>query len=471
MSTHLHWVRRSLMTGSVPALLLGVLAASAGAATPTPTPLNPMKLPWPRANAILARVQPPKFPMRTFSVVQFGAVGNGRNDCTAAFHKAVKACWAAGGGRVMVPPGVYRTGAIKLLSNVDLHIQKGAEIDFSGNPRQYPLERCRNQGIDLMTFSPLIYAYDQTNIAITGHGILNAARTGRWNHEVGRNWGLLQKMEREGVPVKDRVFGMGRPLATTFIEPYHCTNVLIKDITLVHSHWWQLHPTLCTDVTINHVTTEGTKAHSDGCDPDSCDNVVINHCFFGAGDDCIAIKSGRNADKFRSSRPCENLVIMNSRFSGPWGMIACGSEQTQGIKHVFGYNLRAVPWRKYRGVRYALYIKSNTMRGGYTRDVRVDRIGGTFSKAVVFATLNYGHSRDGRKPLFDDISLDHVTTISAPRVLDLIGLPDDDISSITLRNCTFQHITHRNIVRNVKTLIMRNVMVNGQSIGYTARGK
>ena len=457
-------VRRVLITsGLIFALPLVALAAPVRAANLTPAPVGNIRLPWPRANAILARVKPPNFPRRFFSVLQYGGAGNGRTDCTAAFRKAISACSAAGGGQVVVPPGMYRTGAIKLLSNVDLHIKKGATLDFSGNARNYPLEQCRNQGIDLMTFSPLIYAQNQNNIAVTGHGILNAARTARWNHEVGRNWGLLQKMARQGTPIKDRIFGMSRPLATTFIEPYHCTNVLIENITLEHSHWWQLHPTLCTNVTINHVSAEGTKAHSDGCDPDSCDDVIIENCFLGAGDDCIAIKSGRNADKFRSSRPCENLVIMNSRFSGPWGMIACGSEQTEGIKHVFGYNLRAIPWRKYRGVRYALYIKSNTMRGGYTRGVHLDRIRGVFSNAVVFATLNYGHKRDGHQPIFDDITLDHVTATSAPRVLDIIGLRDDDIRSIAVRNSTFEHIAHRNIVRNVKTLSIQNVTVNGQS--------
>ena len=104
------------------------------------------------------------------------------------------------------------------------------------------------------------------------------------------------------------------------------------------------------------------------------------------------------------------------------------------------------------------------MRGGYTRDVHLDRIRGAFSKAVVFATLKYGHKRDGHNPLFDDIILDHVTAVSAPRVLDLTGLADDNIRSITLRNCTFEHITHRNIVRQIKTLTIQNVTVNGHSM-------
>jgi polygalacturonase len=427
-------------------------------------PATPIKLPWARANKILERVKPPQFADKQFSLLKFGAEGNGRTDNTIAFQKAITACAEAGGGHVIVPPGRYVTGAIKLLGGVDLHVQKGATIIFSGHAREFPLELCRNQGIDLMTFSPLIYAHNQTNIGVTGRGVLDASRTGRWNHEIGRNWALLEKMERRKVPIARRIFGIRRPLATTFIEPYHCTNVLIKDVTLEHSHWWQLHPTLCTHVLIDHVTAEGTKAHSDGCDPDSCDDVVIENCFLGAGDDCIAIKSGRNADIDRVRRACENLVIINSRFAGPWGLIACGSEQTQGIAHVFGYDLRTVPWRKYRGVRYALYIKSNTMRGGYTRDVHLDDLRGAFSKAVVLATLNYGHARGEQKPLFTDIHLKDIRASSTPRVLDLTGLSNDPIGTMTLRNCSFMHVTHRNIVRHVTTLIMHNVRINGKPL-------
>ncbi|HMD55463.1 MAG TPA: glycoside hydrolase family 28 protein, partial [Phycisphaerae bacterium] len=334
-------------------------------------------LPWPLANQIIAQTKPPIFPNKTFSVLDYGAIGDGRTDNTAAFAKAISACNAAGGGHVVVPAGTFLTGAILLKSNVDLHLEKGAMLMFSGDETEYPIEPTRNQGIDLMNFSPLIYASDATNIGITGDGILDGSLTGKWNRQVGANWNRLVQMEKNSVPIDQRIFGPAHPLGATFVEPYNCTNVLIQGITIQNAHWWQIHPTLSTNVIVDHVTTTSALAHTDGCDPDGCDNVIIENCDLGAGDDNIAIKSGRDPDTQRVHRPSQNIVVMNSQFHGPWGMIACGSEQTEGIQHVFGYNLSTdAGGEKWKGVRYVLYLKTSLQRGGYIKDINVDNVTG-----------------------------------------------------------------------------------------------
>jgi polygalacturonase len=425
-------------------------------------------LPWPLANQILATVKPPVFPDKTFSVLGYGANGNGTTDNTAAFAKAISACNAAGGGEVVVPAGTYLTGAIELKSNVNLHLADGAILMFSGDQSEYPLEPTRNQGIDLITFSPLIHAQNATNIGITGNGILDGTLTGKWNKQVGANWNRLVQMEENSTPIAQRIFGPDHPLATTFVEPYNCTNVLIQGITIQNSHWWQMHPTLSTNVIIDHVTTTSSASHTDGCDPDGCDNVIIENCDLGAGDDNIAIKSGRNPDTQRVHKPSENIVVMNTQFHGPWGMIACGSEQTEGIQHVFGYNLSTdAGGLKWKGVRYVLYLKTSLQRGGYIKDINVDHVTGQFNVAVAYVNMAYSgeHETGGSiPPVVTNINMSHITDKSAPQILDLVGLQSDPIGTITLSDCSFTGITRNSNIRNVKNLTYNNVSINGKPV-------
>jgi polygalacturonase len=421
-------------------------------------------LPWPAANEILARVKPPTFADKNFSVRDFGAVGDGKTDDTVAIAKAIGACSSAGGGHVLIPSGQYLTGAIELLSNVDLHLD-GATLNFSGDAGEYPMTITRYQGIDLMNYSPLIHAVNQTNIAITGTGILDGTSTAKWNRDGKENFALLEKIAAEGAPIADRKFGPEHPLRTTFIEPYNCTNVLIQGITIRNSHFWQLHPTLCTNVMVDGVTTESTTSQTDGCDPESCHDIVIQNCTLGAGDDCIAIKSGRNPDTQRVHRPSENIVIVNSKFHGPWGLITCGSEQSEGIQHVFAYNLSTLDnvkdVRGDTGVRYLLYMKTNTARGGFIRDIHIDSITGKFNKAIVYAIMNYGKETGNLSPQVTDISLSNVAAQSVPIVLDMTGLDNDPMTNITLSDCVFDKIARESIIKNTN-VNYDTVTINGK---------
>src|SRR5712691_3970786 len=224
------------------------------------------------APRILDRIKAPTFPMRDFSVTSFGAKTDGKTDCTDAFRKAIEACNKAGGGRVLVPKGEFETGAIHLKSNVDLHLTKEATIKFSRDPRKYlPVVFTRWEGMELMNYSPLIYAFEQTNIAITGEGIIDGrADCEHWWPWKGRpqcGWkkgdpeqskarSLLYEYVAKGAPVNERVFGDGSFLRPQFIQPYRCQNVLIEGVTLRNSPMWQIHPVLCTNVTVRGVNIE-----------------------------------------------------------------------------------------------------------------------------------------------------------------------------------------------------------------------
>lgn len=298
-----------------PILSLLTLATSVLAVpgrSPATQPSTGKPVDWNAVPGILARISPPKFPTRDFPITDFGTVADGRTDATEAIRKAIAACHQAGGGRVVVTGGVFLTGAIHLESNVNLHLAEGATLKFDSDPQKYlPVVHTRFQGTECMNYSPLVYAFEKENIAITGKGTLDgSASPETW-------WGLLRPKpgssvspraspERllafgeQGNQVGERVFGPGHALRPNFIQPFRCCNVLIEGIRVVNSPMWCLNPVFCRNVTVRDVSVVSHGPNNDGCNPDSCEDVLIENCLFDTGDDCIAIKSGKSCATSRS---------------------------------------------------------------------------------------------------------------------------------------------------------------------------
>lgn len=444
----------------------GVLAAASAALPrcvsfrgsalpPFPTGL-PETTPWPEANAILAATRVPAFPAAAFPAGDFGARGDGRTDDTEALQRAIQSCSRAGGGHVMVPQGTFLTGALRLLSNVDLNLAAGARLLFSGDASRYPPVLTRYEGIECVNRSPMIYAWNETNVAITGSGTLDASGCD-WNSGSDRE-GVLEALVARGVPAARRDV-VGR-LRSSFVQPYRCSQVLIQGVSLVGSRFWQIHPTLCTNVTVVGVTTTVSGANSDGCDPESCDHVVIKRCTLASGDDNLALKSGRDVDGRRLGVPCRNVVVLNCQAEGRFGFITCGSEQSGGIENVYAFNI----WSFGQGVRNALWIKSNTRRGGFTRNVNVARFRGSgLSGAVALVTMSYDDQAGEFRPLFDGVHLSDLAVEGAPLVLDLDGLQDDPIGAITVSDSRFTGIDEPvSRIRNAPAVAFRNVTINGR---------
>jgi polygalacturonase len=435
---------------------------------------DPWKSVYPQ---ILGRIKPPRFPKRDFSITNFGAKTGIQNDSTAAIARAIEACSKAGGGRVVVPAGEYLTGAIRLKSNVDLHIAKGATLRFSTDPNAYlPLVHTRWEGIELMHLSPFIYAYEQTNVAVTGEGTLDGqGKSFFWKWHGNPAYGgdpnvlsqrparaRLYEMMDNNVPVYERIFGIGHYLRPQFIQPYKCRNVLIEGVTIVDSPMWEVHPVLCENVTVRNLHISSHGPNNDGCDPESCRDVLIENCFFDTGDDCIAIKSGRNNDGRRLAAPTENVIVRNCTMKNGHGGITVGSEISGGVRNLFAHDCRLDS----SDLWTALRVKNNASRGGklenfYFRNLRVGQV----ARAVVEIDFNYEEGVKGdHTPVVRNYVVENLTCRAGNRALDLQGFENAPIYDVTLRNCTFGKMKEPSVIKNVRGLKLENVKFGGKVV-------
>lgn len=426
---------------------------------------------------ILARIKPPIFKRKDYSILNFGAKPGAVVDCRDAINRAIEVCSKAGGGRVVVPAGEFLTGAIKLLSNVDLHISKGAALKFSTDPKAYmPLVHTRWEGMELMHLSPLIYAYEQTNIAITGEGTLDGqGKSFFWKWHGNPNYGgeaaklsqrparaRLYDMMDKNVPITERVFGEGHYLRPQFVQPYKCKNVLIEGVTIVDSPMWEVHPVLCQNVTVRKLKIASHGPNNDGCDPESCKDVLIEDCSFDTGDDCIAIKSGRNNDGRRINTPTENIIIRNCTMKDGHGGITVGSEISGGVKNLFAHDNNLDSPDLWTAIR----VKNNASRGGvlenfYYRNNTVGQV----ARAVVEIDFNYEEGTKGEfTPVMRNLQVDGLTCRSGNRAVDLQGFENAPIYDVSLSNCSFGEMKNASIVKNVRGLTLKNVSVNGKAV-------
>jgi polygalacturonase len=431
---------------------------------------------WDQVPAILARIKPPAFPQRDFEVTRYGAVADGAKDCTESIARAIDACNQAGGGRVVVPRGAYLTGPVHLKSNVNLHIAEGATLKFVRDPRRYlPLVYTRWEGVECMNYSAFIYSYGQDNIAVTGAGTLDGQCDcehwwpwkGRTNcgWSKGQPWqdsarNALFEMGAKDVPVQDRKFGEGSYLRPNFIQPVRGRKVLIEGVTIVNSPMFEVNPLLCSNVTVRGVKINSHGPNNDGCDPDSSTDVLIEDCVFDTGDDCIAIKAGRNRDGRRMAAPTENVIIRNCRMKDGHGGLTIGSEMSGGVRNVFAENCKLDS----PNLNEALRFKTNAVRGGtienvYFRNIEI----GEISDAILQIDFYYEEGPKGpERPVVRNIDIRDVTCKKAAYALNVRGFPNAHIRNIRMEHCRFDNVAHPNVVENVEGLVLAGVMVNGK---------
>ena len=449
------------------AAVSAALALSALGQSPAPAPA-PEGDPWTRLPEILARIQPPRFPARQFRVEGRGCQADGRADCTAAFRSAIEACHRAGGGRVLVPPGRLLTGAIHLRSNVELHVPAGATVLFSTDPARYlPVVFTRWEGVELMNYSPLVYAFEAENVAITGEGTLDGQADADhwWPWKTGSRGQPSQKADRdalfrqaeEGVPVAQRVYGAGHYLRPPLIQFYRSRNVLLEGVTLRNSPFWVVHPVLSTNVTVRRVNVASMGPNSDGCDPESSTDVLIEDSVFDTGDDCIAIKSGRNADGRRLAAPSRNVVVRGCRMRAGHGGVTIGSEISGGVSGVYAERNHMSSPELDRGLR----IKTNAMRGGVIEDVFVrDTEIGEVKKAAVDIDMLYEEGDRGPfVPVVRNVQVERLVVARAPFALWVEALERSPVQGLLVRSSRFAAVEKGTHVNGVRGLVLEDVAI------------
>lgn len=427
---------------------------------------------WDDLPSVLKNIAPPVFKNVDYNITKYGAKGDGVFDCTNAIKAAIIDCNKNGGGRVVIPEGKFLTGAVYLKSNVNLHVTKKAELIFTKDKSKYlPVVLTRFEGVECMNYSPFIYAYEEKNIAITGEGLLNGQgdSTNWWNWKGSKSTPnqaaarkVLIDMGETNVPVEKRIFGEGSYLRPNFVQPYKCSNILIEGVTFKDSPMWFLNPVLSDNITVKRVTVQGVGPNNDGCDPESSKNILIDNCFFNTGDDCIAIKSGRNNDGRRINVPCENLVIRNCTMKEGHGGVVIGSEISGGVRNVFAYDCNMDSPNLERALRF----KTNSVRGGvieniYFKDVKIGQV----KEAVVKVDYYYEEGDKGNfTPIIRNIKVDNVTCEKSQFGIWVKAYERSPLETLELKNCTFNNVKNENVIENVKGLVLEKVFINGKEI-------
>ena len=431
-------------------------------------------------------IQLPKIAERQFLITSFGA----KTTATAAqnqkaINRVISLVSKKGGGKVLIPKGTWNTGAIELKSHVNLVLEEGATLHFAFEPKLYPLVRTSWEGLACWNYSPCIYAYKATDIAITGKGTIDGGGNNdtfwQWNgsprfgykegvtkesQKLGSRSKLL-KMAEDGVPFDERKFGMGYGLRPQLVNMVHCERILIKDVKMINSPFWVIHPLLSKNITVDGVYVWNEGPNGDGCDPEACENVLIQNCVFHTGDDCIAIKSGRNNDGRLWNQPSKNIIIRNCKMEDGHGGVVIGSEISGGCENVYAENCVMDSPHLERILR----IKTNNCRGGQVQNINMRNVVvGQCKEAVVKINLDYERKEicyRGFEPIVNNVNVENVTCQKSDYGVLIIGRDSlENVYDINIKNCKFDGVVKEPVkitgkTRNVK---FDNLVINGSLV-------
>ena len=431
-------------------------------------------------------IQLPKIAERQFLITSFGA----KTTATATqnqktINRVISLVSKKGGGKVIIPKGTWNTGAIELKSHVNLVLEEGATLHFAFEPKLYPLVRTSWEGLACWNYSPCIYAYKATDIAITGKGTIDGGGNNdtfwQWNgsprfgykegvtkesQKLGSRSKLL-KMAEDGVPFDERKFGMGYGLRPQLVNMVHCERILIKDVKMINSPFWVIHPLLSKNITVDGVYVWNEGPNGDGCDPEACENVLIQNCVFHTGDDCIAIKSGRNNDGRLWNQPSKNIIIRNCKMEDGHGGVVIGSEISGGCENVYAENCVMDSPHLERILR----IKTNNCRGGQVQNINMRNVVvGQCKEAVVKINLDYERKEicyRGFEPIVNNVNVENVTCQKSDYGVLIIGRDSlENVYDINIKNCKFDGVVKEPVkitgkTRNVK---FDNLVINGSLV-------
>ncbi|WP_243403361.1 glycoside hydrolase family 28 protein [Sphingobacterium haloxyli] len=437
------------------AIILLIFSSCSNNATENPSRIQ-------KRDQILSLITPPSLSANLIDLQHFGALGDSLTDNKPAFDKALEKCKALGGGRIIVPPGIYLiNGPIHLISNVTLDLQKGAKLVFGSNPEHYlPAVLTSWEGTFLYNYSPFIYAYQADNVAIIGEGVIdgNSKDTfSTWHAKQKPSQTRSRKMNHEDTPIEERVFGEGHYLRPHLVQFFECKNILIEDVTLSNSPFWCVHILKSENVTARRVKFDAFNKNNDGFDPEYSKNILIEDIDFNNADDNVAIKAGRDHEGRKTGITSENIIIRNCRFKGLHGVVI-GSEMSAGVQNVFVENCTFGGYCK-RGI----YLKSNPDRGGFIRDIYVNNVEFDEVEDGFFITSYYhgegsGYETDIRNIFVDSLRCNKVRNAA----LVIQGYPTKKVSDIHFSNIQIDTAKTAISFTNAENIVFNNLIIGDE---------
>jgi polygalacturonase len=437
------------------------LAAAAGSQDATLGPTQPASgVDWSQVEAIVRAIQPPRIPRRDYRVTDFGAVPDGAADARKAILAAIEKAVADGGGRVVLPAGTwFSKGPIHLRSRVELHLEAGARLLFSPDPADYlPVVKTRWEGTEVLSYSPLVYARDLEDVAITGPGTIDGnAKSGflAWHGRAEPDVQRLRRMGFSGALLAERVFGEGTHLRPPLIQLFGAKRVLLEGYTAVNSPFWVNHLVYAEHAVVRGIRVDSRFPNNDGVDVDSSRFVLVERSTFTTGDDSVVIKAGRDLDGRTIARPSEHVVVRDNDMGGEDG-IALGSEMSGGIRHVYFTDNRL------RSGSSAIRFKANLDRGGTVEHVGVRNFRvGSFERLFWFQ-LDYPGELGGNFPalyrdiVFEGFEVDDVGTFFEAHAPAAAPLRD-----VLLRDVKVRSAKTPLVLENVEGLRLERVTIGG----------
>lgn len=449
------WRRALAVSAAITAAVAAAWAAGAGDPSPG-------RVDWSLVETIVKRIEAPRIPDREYRVAPV-ADGDTRPSILAAIARAS----AKGGGRVVLSKGTWRSdGPIHLQSRIDLHLDEGATLLFSGDPAHYlPVVKTRWEGTEVLSHSPLVYARDVEDVSITGPGTIDGNAQSQfhaWHKRAQPDYLRLRKLGFAGASLEERVFGAGTHLRPSLIQFLGARRVLLEGFTARNSPFWVNHLVYVEHASVRGIRVESHFPNNDGVDVDSSRYVLVERSTFRTGDDSVVVKSGRDLDGRRIGRPSEYVVVRDNDMGGEDG-IALGSEMSGGIRYVFFTD------NVLRSGASAIRFKANLDRGGTVEHVGVRRFKvGSFRKLLWFQ-LDYPGELGGNFPstyrdiVFEDMEVGDVDTLFEAHAPAAAPLRD-----VLVRNVSVASAKQPLLAKNVTGLRFENVFVAEKRIDSLA---
>ena len=420
--------------------------------------------PWQEAEKIIKRITPPDIPYNLYSLHDLGGISDGVGDNKPVFDRLMALCRDAGGGKIIVPAGKYFIdGPIHLENRVEINLEKGAELIFGITPSKYlPVVLTRWEGTLVRSYSPLIYAFQKHDIAITGEGTINgngATFFNGWQKEQREDQLKLRAMNNEGVPVEERIMGEGHKLRPPLIQFFECERIKIEGIRIVNSPFWCIQPVFSKEIEISGISFDAQNYNNDGIDPDSSEDIYIHDIEFDNRDDNIAIKSGRDREGRELDKPSRNIVIRRCRWKGH-NAVCMGSEMSGNIYGVYiedcSFNGR---------VRAGVYLKSNRDRGGAIHDIYVRNFTLDTCQIAIEMDTNYKNEGEGHLSSFYHIFIENLMATNATeQAIFIQGMNELPIHHVSIKNTTIKTAKEEILLKNTHTIEFLNTWVNNNPI-------